>query len=83
MAMPLSRDDDRLPPWHAYKFTAALQAAQGCEAPILMLSRASGGHGGGGVSGWMDSTAIQYAFLARVLGLGEAREGGRPTSGGD
>ena len=64
-----SHDDQRVPAWHAYKFAAALQAAQGCDAPILMLSRQSGGHGGGSVTGWMASVAIQYAFLARVLGL--------------
>ena len=67
-----SHDDQRLPAWHAYKFAAALQAAQGCEAPILMLSRQTGGHGGGGPGGWMQSVAIQYAFAARQLGLGGA-----------
>lgn len=67
-----SHDDQRLPAWHAYKFAAALQAAQGCEAPILMLSRRKGGHGGGGSSGWMESVAIQYAFAARRLGLSGA-----------
>jgi prolyl oligopeptidase len=66
-----SHDDQRVPAWHAYKFAAALQAAQGCEAPVLMLSRQSGGHGGGGPGGWMESVAIQYAFAARVLGMGE------------
>lgn len=65
-----SHDDQRVPAWHAYKFAAALQAAQGCEAPILMLSRQTGGHGGGGPGGWMQSVAIQYAFAARVLRMG-------------
>lgn len=64
-----SRDDERLPPWHAYKFTAALQAAQGCAAPVLLHVRDSGGHGGGSPDGWMDGAAMQLAFAARALGL--------------
>jgi prolyl oligopeptidase len=64
-----SHDDQRVPAWHAYKFAAALHAAQGCDAPILMLSRQSGGHGGGGLSGWLDNVAIQFAFAARQLGM--------------
>jgi prolyl oligopeptidase len=62
-----SRDDDRLPPWHAYKFTAALQAAQGCPAPVLLYVRSSGGHGGGDLDGWIESVAQQFVFLSRQL----------------
>lgn len=64
-----ARDDERIPPWHAYKLAAALQAAQSCEAPILLHVRDSGGHGGGSVNGWIDGVARQYAFAARRLGL--------------
>ena len=64
-----ARDDQRLPPWHAYKFAAALQAAQGCPAPVLLRVAASGGHAGGGPNGWMDIAALQLAFAARQLGL--------------
>lgn len=78
-----SHDDQRLPAWHAYKFAAALQAAQGCAAPVLMLSRQSGGHGGGSPGGWMESVAIQYAFAARVLDLDVAGEAGRATGDQD
>jgi prolyl oligopeptidase len=78
-----SHDDQRVPAWHAYKFAAALQAAQGCGAPVLMLSRQSGGHGGGGPGGWLESVAIQYAFAARVLGMGEASSAAPETSVGD
>jgi prolyl oligopeptidase len=66
-----SRDDDRMPPWHAYKFTAALQAAQGCDAPILLHVRGSGGHGGGDVGGWLDLVTRQLVFAAESLGLGD------------
>lgn len=64
-----SHDDERLPAWHAYKFAAALQAGQGCKAPILLRSRASGGHGGASVASWGENTAMRFNFAARHLGL--------------
>ena len=63
------RDDQRAPPWHAYKFAAALQAAQSCAAPVLLHARERGGHGGGDIDGWLDGMAQQLAFAARQLGL--------------
>ncbi len=62
-----SRDNDRMPPWHAYKLAAALQDSQGCTKPVLLHVRGSGGHGGGDADGWLDSVAMQFAFLAREL----------------
>ncbi len=67
-----ARDDERMPPWHSYKFAATLQAAQACEAPVLLHVADSGGHAGGGVNGWMDVAALQLAFAARHLGLQDA-----------
>lgn len=64
-----ARDDQRAPPWHAYKFAAALQAAQGCPAPILLHARRGGGHGGGDITGWLDAIAQPLTFAARLLGL--------------
>ena len=64
-----SRDDDRLPPWHGYKLTAALQAAQGCTAPILLHVRDSGGHGAASVGDWYDFVALQFTFAAQQLEL--------------
>ena len=64
-----SRDDDRMPPWHSYKLTAALQAAQDCEKPVLLYARSSGGHGGDDVEAWLDAVARQFVFLERELAL--------------
>lgn len=64
-----ARDDQRAPPWHAYKFAAALQAAQGCPAPILLHARRGGGHGSGDIAGWLDGIAQTLTFAARLLGL--------------
>lgn len=64
-----ARDDQRIPPWHAYKFAAALQAGQSCPAPIMLHVRESGGHGGGDIGGWLDGLAGRLSFAASQLGL--------------
>ncbi|TLY92341.1 MAG: S9 family peptidase [Gammaproteobacteria bacterium] len=63
--------DDRVVPWHSYKFAAALQAAQVCPNPILIRIETRAGHGAGKPV-WMqiDDFADQWAFLARWLGMG-------------
>jgi prolyl oligopeptidase len=59
-------NDDRAPAWMALKFTAALQAAQGCERPIVLRVDDTGGHGGNpGDEGGADV----LAFVAGELGL--------------
>jgi prolyl oligopeptidase len=62
--------DDRVVPWHSYKFGAALQAAQGCDAPILLRVETRAGHGAGTPT-WMriEAAADRLAFLASRLGL--------------
>ena len=57
-------------PLHAYKFTAALQAAQGCANPVLLQIVWGAGHNFGTTpeqtaETWADETA----FLTRVLGI--------------
>ncbi len=60
--------DDRVVPWHSYKFAAALQAAQICANPILIRVETRAGHGAGKPV-WMqiDDFADQWAFLAKWL----------------
>jgi prolyl oligopeptidase len=62
--------DDRVVPWHSYKFAAALQAAQLCPNPILIRVETRAGHGAGKPV-WMqiDDFADQWAFLAKWLGV--------------
>jgi prolyl oligopeptidase len=62
--------DDRVVPWHSYKFAAALQAAQLCGNPILIRIETRAGHGAGKPV-WMqvDDYADQWAFLAKWLGI--------------
>jgi len=60
--------DDRVVPWHSYKFAAALQHAQGCDNPALIRVETRAGHGAGKPT-WMqvEGIADQWAFLARHL----------------
>ena len=62
--------DDRVVPWHSYKFAAALQAAQLCPNPILIRVETRAGHGAGKPM-WMqvDDYADQLAFVAQWLGM--------------
>jgi prolyl oligopeptidase len=62
--------DDRVVPWHSYKFAAALQAAQSCPNPILIRVETRAGHGAGKPL-WMqiDDFADQWGFLAKWLNV--------------
>ncbi len=62
--------DDRVVPWHSYKFAAELQHVQGCENPTLLRVETRAGHGAGKPK-WMiiEDYADQWAFIADHLGL--------------
>jgi prolyl oligopeptidase len=62
--------DDRVVPWHSFKFAAALQAAQICPNPILIRVETRAGHGAGKPV-WMqiEDYADQWAFAAQALGI--------------
>src|SRR4051794_22787135 len=65
--------DDRVVPGHSFKFTAALQAAQAGEAPILIRIDTDAGHGAGKpVHKLIDERADVLAFLELALGIAEA-----------
>jgi prolyl oligopeptidase len=60
--------DDRVVPGHSYKFAAALQAAQGGPAPILIRVDVHAGHGlGKPVSKQIGEVVDVMAFLVKVL----------------
>ncbi len=61
--------DDRVVPGHSFKFAAALQHAQGGDAPVLIRIETRAGHGAGKPIGKIiDEVADQWAFLAEHLG---------------
>jgi prolyl oligopeptidase len=62
--------DDRVVPMHSFKFAAALQRAQGGDAPILLRIETKAGHGHGTpVSKLIDIAADRWAFLVKELGM--------------
>jgi prolyl oligopeptidase len=60
--------DDRVVPWHSFKFAAAMQKAQGCPSPILIRVETRAGHGAGKPT-WMriEEIANEWAFLVWAL----------------
>jgi prolyl oligopeptidase len=66
--------DDRVAPWHSYKFAAALQEAQGCPNPLLIRVETRAGHGAGKPV-WMqiEDFADQWAFAADALRMSTPR----------
>ena len=62
--------DDRVFPGHSFKFAAALQAAQGGPAPVLIRIETRAGHGVGKPTGKIiEEIADRWAFLVRALGM--------------
>ncbi len=60
--------DDRVVPSHSFKFTAALQAAQGCDKPILIRVEVQGSHGYRPTDKLIAERADEWAFAARFAG---------------
>ena len=62
--------DDRVVPWHSYKFAAELQRAQSCANPVLIRIETRAGHGAGKPV-WMqiEDIADQFGFVANALGM--------------
>ncbi len=72
--------DDRVVPAHSFKFAAALQAAQGGEAPVLIRIETKAGHGAGKpTTKIIEEAADRWAFLVKTLGveLPDATEPGK------
>ena len=62
--------DDRVWPGHSFKFAAALQAAQGGPAPILIRIETKAGHGAGKpTTKIIEDIADRWAFLLKTLSM--------------
>lgn len=62
--------DDRVVPGHSFKFTAALQAAQAGDAPVLIRITTRAGHGAGKPTLMrIEEAADEWAFLVKALGM--------------
>ena len=62
--------DDRVVPWHSFKYAAEMQRAQSCDNPVLIRVETRAGHGAGKPT-WMqiEDVADQWAFAAWAVGL--------------
>jgi len=61
--------DDRVVPSHSFKFTAALQEAQGCDKPVLIRVEVQGSHGYRPTDKLIAERADEWAFAANATGL--------------
>ncbi len=62
--------DDRVFPAHSFKYTAAMQAAQAGDAPVLIRIETKAGHGAGKPTAkQIEETADIYGFLVKNLGM--------------
>ncbi len=62
--------DDRVFPAHSFKYGAALQHAQGGEAPIILRIETKAGHGAGKPTAKViEEVADRWAFLGNAVGL--------------
>jgi prolyl oligopeptidase len=61
--------DDRVVPSHSFKFTAAMQKAQGCARPILIRVETQGSHGYRPTDKRIAELADLWAFSAAQMGV--------------
>lgn len=62
--------DDRVVPSHSFKLAAAMQAAQGCERPVLLRVETAAGHGAGKpLAKSLEELADIYAFALHNMGV--------------
>lgn len=66
--------DDRVVPAHSFKFGATLQAAQGCDNPVLVRIESDAGHGAGKpISKSIQEQADIWSFLLWNAGVRELK----------
>jgi prolyl oligopeptidase len=61
--------DDRVVPSHSYKFTAALQVAQGCDKPVLIRVETKASHGYRPTDKRIAELVDLWAFAATRMGM--------------
>jgi prolyl oligopeptidase len=66
--------DDRVVPSHSFKFTSAMQVAQGCAKPVLIRVETNASHGYRPTDKRIAELADEWAFTAANVGMSQ-----RPT----
>jgi prolyl oligopeptidase len=70
--------DDRVVPSHSFKFAAALQAAQGCDQPVLIRVETGGSHNFRSTEKRIAELVDEWTFIAHVTGVEAAAAAARP-----
>ena len=65
--------DDRVVPSHSFKYTASLQAAQGCDKPVLIRVETGGSHNYRSTDKRVAELTDTWAFTAQQLGVSPPR----------
>jgi prolyl oligopeptidase len=65
--------DDRVVPSHSFKFTAALQAAQGCDRPVLIRVETGGSHNFRATDKRIAELTDEWTFAATQMGITAGR----------
>lgn len=74
-----AKRDDRVLPYHSYKFAAALQENQGCNNPTYLFVDEAQGHGQRTPRQRKDYAAITTAFALNAMGINQLPSVTRPT----
>ena len=69
--------DDRVVPSHSFKFTAAMQASQACNRPILIRVETQASHGYRPTDKRIAELADQWAFAASQMGIADDSDDSR------
>ena len=69
--MTTADHDDRVVPSHSFKFTATLQAAQGCDRPVLIRVETEASHGYRPTDKRIAELADEWAFAAANMKGGQ------------
>ena len=72
--------DDRVVPSHSFKFAATLQAAQGCDRPVLLRVETQASHAYRPTQNRIAELADQWAFALANMNVGAARTPARGRS---
>lgn len=74
-----SKRDDRVVPFHSYKFAAALQENQGCNKPTYLFAHNSYGHGAREALHRIEYGAMMSAFILNEMGVQSVAPAKRPS----
>jgi prolyl oligopeptidase len=69
MLITTADHDDRVVPAHSFKYAAAMQAAQGGDAPILIRVETNSAHGASSTEKSLEINADVYSFILYNLGV--------------